>query len=183
MGFGADKLHVVTKTAVDVRGFTIDGNCIRNENKKYDRKGFKQDGTHKDTGERYYNGYNAFGIDKNGKDEKGKVPREIIFAKDYIINGVAKGKTKVILKKYGIKSEYSLNLNLYTAAEMWPQIKLLIRKQITTCQIMIEEREKKIAQLEKEKSKNTALIEKLKKENEVLRNKISYMNPMEEISK
>ena len=183
MGFGADKLHVVTKTAVDVRGFTIDGNCIRNENKKYDRKGFKQDGTHKDTGESYYNGYNAFGVDKNGKNEKGKTPREIIFAKDFIINGVTKGNLKATLKKYGITSEYSLNLNLYTAAEMWPQIKLLIRRQIFEFQTKIEKRENKIAQLEKEKSNNAELIKKLKKDNERLKKNISYLNPMEEMDK
>ena len=33
----------------------------------YDENGFKQDGTYMETGEKYHDGYNAFGVDENGK--------------------------------------------------------------------------------------------------------------------
>ena len=66
---------------------------------------------------------------------------------------------------------------------MWPQIKLLIRRQIFEFQTKIEKRENKIAQLEKEKSNNAELIKKLKKDNERLKKNISYLNPMEEMDK
>lgn len=182
-GFKKDRKHVITKTIEDIRGFDINGKCWQNNKRQYDREGFKQDGTHKDTGELYYEGYNAFGLDENGKNRQGKTPKEIIFTRDYIINGVAKGKAQEIINKYGIKNRNLLNLTLYTATEMCPQIKTLLCEQISKYQIMIKQREEKIKQLESQKSEDKVQIEKLKKENAVLKNRISFMNPMQDFDK
>lgn len=182
-GFKKDRKHVITKTIEDIRGFDINGKCWQNNKRQYDRAGFKQDGTHKDTGELYYEGYNAFGLDENGKNRQGKIPKEIIFTRDYILNGVAKGKAQEIINKYGIKNRNLLNLTLYTATEMCPQIKTLLCEQISKYQIMIKQREEKIKQLESQKSEDKVQIEKLKKENAVLKNRISFMNPMQDFDK
>ena len=99
-------------------------------------------------------------MDENGRDRNGRVPKEIIFTRDYIINGVTKGKTKEIISKYGIKDRSSLNMILYTAAQMCPKIKNLICEQISKYQIMIKQREEKLSQLEKQKSDDLELIEK-----------------------
>lgn len=182
-GFKKDRKHVITNAVDDIRGFDINGKCWRNNWKQYDKSGFKQDGTHKDTGELYYEGYNAFGLDENGKNRQGKTPKEIIFTRDYIINGVTKGKAQEIINKYGIKNRKLLNLMLYTASEMCPQIKTLLCEQISKYQIMIKKREEKIRQLESQKSEDKVQIEKLKRENTVLKNRISYMNPMHDFEK
>lgn len=181
-GFGKDRKHIITRTIEDLRGFDIDGKCWWN-NRQYDRAGFRQDGTYKDTGELYHEGYNAFGLDENGKNRQGKTPNEIIFTREYILNGVTKGKAKEILNKYGVKNRSSLNLSLYKASEMCPQIKTLLCKQITKYQMMIKQREEKIKQLENEKTENKDLLEKLKKENAILRNRINLMNPMQDLDK
>lgn len=182
-GFKQDRKHIITKTIEDIRGFDINGRCWQNGKRQHDRGGFKQDGTHKDTGELYYEGYNAFGLDENGKNRQGKTPKEVIFTRDYILNGVAIGRAKEILNKYGIKSRNILNLTLYTATEMCPQIKTLLCEQISKYQIKIKQREEKIKQLESKKSEDKIQIEKLKKENEVLRNRISFINPTQDLDK
>lgn len=182
-GFGKDRKHIITRAIEDLRGFDIDGKCRWNNNRQYDRAGFLQDGTYKDTGELYHEGYNAFGLDENGKNRQGKTPNEIIFTREYILNGVTKGKAKEILNKYGVKNRSSLNLSLYKASEMCPQIKTLLCKQITKYQMMIKQREEKIKQLENEKTENKDLLEKLKKENAILRNRINLMNPMQDLDK
>lgn len=182
-GFASNGKHVITKSTEDLRGFDINGKCWLNNNRQYDRAGFRQDGTHKDTGELYHDGYNAFGLDENGRNRQGKTPTEILFTRDYIINGVTKGKAKEIISKYGLKNRSSLNRVLYTATEMCPQIKALLCEQISKYQIMIKQMEEKLAQLEKQKSDNIELLEKLKKENAILRNRISLMNPMQDFEK
>lgn len=182
-GFDKDRKHIITRVIEDLRGFDIDGKCRWNNNRQYDRAGFRQDGTYKDTGELYHEGYNAFGLDENGKNRQGKTPNEIIFTREYILNGVTKGKAKEILNKYGVKNRSSLNLSLYKASEMCPQIKTLLCKQITKYQMMIKQREEKIKQLENEKTENKDLLEKLKKENAILRNRINLMNPMQDLDK
>ena len=182
-GFGKDRKHIITRTIDDLRGFDIDGKCWWNNNRQYDKAGFRQDGTYKDTGELYHEGYNAFGLDENGKNRQGKIPNEIIFTREYILNGVTKGKAKEILNKYGVKNRSSLNLSLYKASEMCPQIKTLLCEQITKYQMMIKQREEKIKQLENEKTENKDLLEKLKKENAILRNRINLMNPMQDLDK
>ena len=182
-GFARDGKHVITKSTEDLRGFDINGKCWLNNKRQYDKAGFRQDGTHKDTGELYYDGYNAFGLDESGKNRQGKTPAEILFTRDYIINGVTKGKAKEIISKYGVKNRSSLNRFLYTATEMCPQIKALLCEQISKYQMMIKQREEKLVQLEKQKSDNTELLEKLKKENAILRNRISLMNPMQDFEK
>ena len=179
-GFDRNGKHVITRSIEDLRGFDINGKCWPNHKRQYDKAGFRQDGTHKDTGELYHNGYNAFGLDENGRNRQGKRPLEIVFAIDYVINGVTKGKSKEIISKYGVKNRSRV---LYTAMEMCPKIKSLLCEQISKYQIMLKQREEKIAQLEKQKSGNIELLEKLKKENAILRNRISLMNPMQDFEK
>lgn len=181
-GFKKDRKHIITGRIEDIRHFDINGKCW-DTNRKYDKGGFLQDGTHKDTGELYHNGYNAFGLDENGKNRQGRVPKEITFTKEYIINGVLKGKAKEILTKYGIKNRGTLNFALYSATEMCPQIKVLLCEQISKYQRMIIQREEKLKQLEIQKSEDKEQIEKLKKENTILRNRISLMNPMQDLDK
>lgn len=182
-GFRADGKHVITGTIDDLRGFNNDGKCYLNNGKKWDKGGFKQDGTHRKTGELYYEGYNAFGLDATGKDRFGKTPSEIIFIREYITDGVTKGKGKEILAKYGIKTRSLLNQKLYKASEMCPQIKQMLYEQIAKYQLMIKQREKKLKQLEGQKAENKEKIEKLKKENAILRNRINLMNPMNDLEK
>lgn len=182
-GFKKDRKHVITKKNEDIRGFDINGKCWLNNKRQYDKAGFKQDGTHKDTGELYYEGYNAFGLDENGRNRQGKTPKEIIFARDYILNGVTKGKAQEIINKYGIKNRNLLNLTLYTASEMCPQIKTLLCEQISKYQIMIEQRKERLQQLESRKTENKQEIEKLQAQNAVLKQRISLMDPMQELEK
>lgn len=179
-GFEANGRHVITGEIMDLRGFAINGKCYLNKGKQWDEADFRQDGTHRKTGELYCYGYNAFGLDENGKDRRGKTPAEIIFIKEYITEGVTKGKEKEkeILAKHGIKTRRELNLKLYTATEMCPKIKEMLYDQISKYQFMIKKREEKLKQLETQKTEDKESIERLKKEIAVLRNRISNMNPM-----
>lgn len=65
--FTINGTNVITKIDVDMRGFEFSGRCRSNDFLPYDKNGFKMDGTHYETGERYYKGYNAYGVDENGK--------------------------------------------------------------------------------------------------------------------
>lgn len=174
--------HVINKNFVDLRGFTIDGICKWNNDEKYDRRGFRQDGTYMDTGEKYHNGYNAYEVDREGKDKHGKMPREIAFAIDYIQNGIQKGKANEIMAKYKI-TPISLKYFLYKATEMYPPVKKQLCNLIASYQVMIKRKERQLGQLIKEKSKNKALIEKLKKENQILRNRINLLDSMQDLEK
>lgn len=82
--FNAKGINIVTNTKQDVRDFDALGRCIKNKFRDFDIFGFKQDGTHYQTGERFYNGYNAYGVDENGKDRKGYIPKDITIAREYI---------------------------------------------------------------------------------------------------
>ena len=188
MGFKVDKLlgvniykHVITGLAIDLRHFTIDGICKETDD-IYDKNGFRQDGTYMDTGEKYHNGYNAYEIDKEGKDKRGKIPTEIAFAVDYIQNGIQKGKAKEIMSRYKITPN-SLKYFLYKATEMYPPVKKQLCNLIASYQVMIKRKERQLEQLIKEKSKNKALIEKLNKENKILKNRINLLDPMQDLEK
>ena len=182
-GFCKDRKHAITRTIEDLRGFDIDGKCRLNNKKQYDKAGFRQDGTYKNTGELYHDGYNAFGLDENGKNRQRKTPAEIIFVREYIINGVTRGKAKDILNKYGVKNRSTLNFVLYKASEMCPKIKTLLCEQISKYKIMIKKREERLNQLEKEKTENKDELKKLKSENAVLKRRIELINLMQDLEK
>ena len=178
-GFKADKKHIITRNRIDLRGFDIYGTCKRNNDSKYDINGFKQDGTYMETEEKYHNGYNAFGLDENGKDKRGRVPIEINFAKAFIA-GVSAGKANEIISKYRIRDKQTIRLYLYKASEMWTEIKNTICKEISKYRIMIKQKEVMLTRLEKQKSNDIEQLERLRKEIGTLKNRISRINPMED---
>jgi len=181
-GFMANGKHVITGTYCDIRRFTIYGKCWDNNDKRYDKNGFNQDGRYKETGELYHNGYNAFGLDENGKDKDGKIPEEINFTREYV-NGLIKGSAQDVLNKYYIRTKSRLKVMIYTATEMYPKLKQAICFQIAKYQTMIKQREEQLKQLESEKTQNKEQIEKLQKECAILRQRIGLMNPMQDIDK
>lgn len=184
-GFMANRRHAITKSAVDLRGFDINGLCKKNNDSIYDERGFKQDGTYQETGELYYQGYNAFNVDRNGKDRNGKVDKDIVFTQGYI-EAIANGKRNTYIKS-NYKGLNKLNqskileeieVRVYRASLMYPPIKERMSEEINKSMQQIILRERKIAQLEEEENQNKNLIEKLKKENVILRKRISFIDPM-----
>ena len=179
-GFMANKKHVITQTRIDLRRFDIEGKCKQNGDRPYDANGFRQDGTYRDTGERYHNGYNAFGVDKEGKNKNGWIHPDIAFCREYIL-GIFHGKRNVILNKYKDRnntplSNNEINIKIYRACEMFPDIKELICKAILRLQVEIQKREQKIEELKLSKTDRELEIEKLEKENEVLQTRINHIN-------
>ena len=185
----ANKKHIVTGTTIDLRHFDINGKCKSNNDSIYDRNGFKQDGTYMETGEKYYKGYNAFGVDKDGKNKEGKISSDILFTQGYI-NAVMQGKRKeYIMQHYRIDSinqdeiETKIQIRVYKAQEMYPKLKTKIIMQIITIKRMIKQREQKIAKIQSSKKEEKAEIDKLIKENEKLRKIIKDIDPIEIMEK
>lgn len=179
-GFLADKKHVITKSKIDVRRFDIDGKCKGNRDSLFDVNGFRQDGTYKNTGQYYYNGYNAFGVDENGRNRLGKIDPDIIFAREYIL-GIYHGKRKEVLEKYRRKdtsflSEIQINTKLYRACEMYPKMKEFICKIILTLQKEIQKREEKIRELRASKDIKEKEVEQLEKQNTILKARIEQID-------
>lgn len=186
MGFKADRRHAVTKLAVDLRGFNIDGVCKRNKDSMYDQNGFKQDGTYQETGELYHNGYNAFGVDITGKTKTGRIHSDIIFAQGYI-DAILSGKKNAYLKQiyrninttnYN-KILAEVDIRIYKATLMYPELKekqlQSIRKIFTQLTLF----ERKLQNLEAEKNACQQEIEKCRKNIEILKERIGNINPME----
>ena len=188
-GFKADRKHIITKTRVDLRRFNIDGLCKDNDDSIYDKNGFKQDGTYLETGEKYHNGYNAYDVDKEGKDRRGKIHKDIIFTQEYI-NAVKEGKRTEFIraeaKKHGIsinRMEEEIIIKTYRAQEMYPELEERVRKELLDLQKLITMREIRIKRLIQSKSDAKLVVENLKKEIAILKQKINYINPMAEIEK
>ena len=184
-GFDKDGKHIITKTSVDIRGFDIDGKIYRN-NRYYSfcENGFKQDGTHKDTGELYYKGYNAFGLDINGRDVYGNKPFDVRFTIDLINNGIKKGNLAEIIKKWGIgNSFYQIQKKIYIASQMHPPIKDDLCSVILNYQTRIKKREEKLAMLEDQQSDDYELRDRLKEQNQALRYFIKLLDPMANFEK
>ena len=185
-GFKADKRHKITKTAVDLRHFDFNGVCKSNGDSIYDKKGFKQDGTYMETGEKYHNGYNAFGVNAEGKMPNGREPRDITFTKEYV-NAVLTGKKTEVLKKYSLDKIGSdkIDIMVYKATQMFPELEKTIKVKLFMMGKQIETRDKRIKELEEGiiTAKEKLEIEKLKREKMILRQRMSYIDPTQEIEK
>ena len=191
------KRHIITKSSIDFRKFDIYGRCKVNGDSVYDKNGFKFDGTYMETGEKYHNGYNAYGVDEEGKDKTGKVAFEITFTKEYVNAVFSKGTVagKEVIKKYAPKwrnesnEEYNKRIEAfaiekrYLADQMYPKLRKDIAIKIMKLKSLMTQREEKIAQLDNKKSADKKLIEKLQKENDMLKQRMNLINPMQEISK
>lgn len=186
VGFKADKRHAVTKMAVDIRGFNIDGICKRNKDSIYDENGFKQDGTFQETGELYHNGYNAYGVDENGKNKNGRVHSDIIFTQGYI-DAIMSGKKNTYLKQFYKninKTNYNkilaeVDIRICRASLMYPEIQEKIQQNIRKCTMKLTEWKRDLQKLEAEKVTNQEEIEKYKRSIEILKERIASIDPME----
>lgn len=186
--------NVVTGRVVNSRGFNCFGECIRNEGKKYDRNNFKIDGTHYLTGEKYYEGYNAYAVDKNGKTREGKTHQDIIIARTYIkecLNGTSK---KQFITKYSnrldvyitrnkalteneIKSAMrSLKIKIFDAVEMYPPFKEELQNMIEKTKNQIRARTTRYIMLRKNSTQNKEEIEKLQKEIAILKDRLDSVS-------
>ncbi len=188
-GFTMNGQHLITKSKVDLRRFDINGKCKANNDSIYDKQGFKQDGTYMETGEKYHNGYNAFGLDKDGKDKKGKIHPDITFTQGYI-KALMNGNRLAYLKETcGLNQSNKgiilndTNIRVYRATEMYPELKKIIAVQVVTLRRAIKQREKKIEELEGKTASEKEEIKKLQYENKILKERIASMDPMQEIEK
>ena len=183
MGFGADKRHTVTKMAIDIRGFNIDGICKKNRDSVYDANGFKQDGTYQETGELYHNGYNAYGVNEEGKDKNGKVHRDIVFTQEYL-KAIMKGKRKTFLlqnyKNYQLNKVLAdVDSRVYKASLMYPEIKTLMEEEIKNCTMKIYNLESKLKEMQQDKNILQEEIKKYRNAIEYYKSAIGWIDPME----
>ena len=139
-----------------------------------------------ETGEKYHNGYNAFGVNEEGKMPNGREPKEITFTKEYV-SAVLIGKRAEILRKYGLDNVESAKTDImvYKATQMFPKLEKTIKAKVFMMEKQIEARDKKIKELEKGiiTAKEKLEIEKLKREKETIRQRMSYIDPTQEIEK
>lgn len=180
-GFKADNRHCATKMAIDIRGFDINGKCKKNGDSTYDENGFKQDGTYMETGEKYYKGYNAYGVDEDGKDQKGNVHNDITFTQDYI-DAVIQGKrNEFIQKSFEINESnknfimHQIDMKVYTAAEMYPKVKQKVLMNVIYIQRNVKKREAMLEELHS-KNINNPEVAKLEKEITVFKNRMSSID-------
>ena len=152
--FRADGIHAVKKTFQDVRGFNCIGQCLQNNNLPYDRNGFKQDGTHYITGERYYEGYNAYGVDENGKTREGKIDPRIVTAQRYIdaiFNSDSPESRQKFVSRYAATNKKTesqalqeLRTIIYSAGEMYPPFKKQVQNLSIEVQRKLEEKQNEL---------------------------------------
>lgn len=168
--FLKNKTNVITNTNYDIRNFDCIGRCKDNAFSIYDRGGFRQDGTYRDTNEKYHNGYNAFGVDKDGKLRNGKTPEEIAIGKDYIkaifeptstVNRVSFIKNFSIRKGYDDRASINkLELTLFIACEMYPSLKEELGKYLDLTSKQLDVYRNRLKQMENEKNANQETLEK-----------------------
>lgn len=136
--------NIFTKTRFDLRGFNEDGDFARGIDiskqktlPKHDRYGFDVDGIHRDTHELLDStGYNAYGVDKDGKNRKGEIDPTIQTARGYIQDILTKGFTPALWCKLNKKTMTDLNKMLYKAGEMYPKLK---EELCELCQKLLDE--------------------------------------------
>lgn len=186
MGFRADKRHIITKSALDIRGFNIDGICKRNKDSIYDKNGFKQDGTYQETGKIYHNGYNAYGVDENGKDREGKIDSDIIFTQEYIRAVMSRKKNTYLKQVYKNINTTNYNMilekvdnRIYRASLMYPKIEKIMEEQIKQCMMKIARLESNLKELQKDKNTQEEVLSKYKENIEYYKSAIGLINPME----
>lgn len=169
-GFRADGTHSVTRTEVDLRNFDIDGKCKTNHDSNYDENGFKQDGTYKETGEKYHEGYNAFGVDQEGKTKTGEIHTDIAFAQEYI-KSVMQGRTNEFISNHFDMTTITMeqitkeiDLKIYRASEMYPLLRNKIAINMMSVKRAITQKAKEKEKLNNENTTNKAELEKLQGE-------------------
>lgn len=182
-GFRADGKHAITGTEIDLRNFDIDGKCKSNSDSVYDENGFKQDGTYKETGEKYHEGYNAFGVDKDGKMQNGDLDKDIIFTQDYIKAVMQNKRNEFIDSHFSTDTTNineimnEINLKIYRASEMYPLLRNKIAINMMSIKRAITQRIKDIEKMNAENNNNQAQMEKIQKEIEDLSQNMTYLDP------
>ena len=182
--FNIDGRHIITKKKRDLRGFDIDGNNdIRLYGKetttKYDSEFFDEDGKHIETGEFFYNGYNAYHVDENGKLRNGQEHEYITFARNYIQGMLSTEKNNQYLKsaqeylrsfkdKNADEEKYRITYILYAAGEMYPQIKQDLMNEIEKTMKEIQEKQEQLDKLYENVKGKKGKIQKLEKEKAML---------------
>ena len=182
--FNIDGRHIITKKKRDLRGFDIDGNNdIRLYGKetttKYDSDFFDEDGKHIETGELFYNGYNAYHVDENGKLRNGQEHEYITFARNYIQGMLSTEKNNQYLKsaqehlrslnvRNADEEKYRITYILYAAGEMYPQIKQDLMNEIEKTMKEIQEKQEQLDKLYENVKGKKGKIQKLEKEKAML---------------
>ena len=182
--FNIDGRHIITKKKRDLRGFDIDGNNdIRLYGKetttKYDSEFFDEDGKHIETGEFFYNGYNAYHVDENGKLRNGQEHEYITFARNYIQGMLSTEKNNQYLKsaqeylrslnvRNADEEKYRITYILYAAGEMYPQIKQDLMNEIEKTMKEIQEKQEQLDKLYENVKGKKGKIQKLEKEKAML---------------
>ena len=182
--FNIDGRHIITKKERDLRGFDIDGNNdIRLYGKetttKYDSDFFDEDGKHIETGELFYNGYNAYHVDENGKLRNGQEHEYITFARNYIQGMLSTEKNNQYLKsaqeylrslnvRNADEEKYRITYILYAAGEMYPQIKQDLMNEIEKTMKEIQEKQEQLDKLYENVKGKKGKIQKLEKEKAML---------------
>lgn len=196
-GFGMTGKHMILGGLVDYRRFDISGRCKANKNSIYDANGFKQDGTYMETGEKYHNGYNAYGVDEEGKYKTGKERTEVTFAKEYVQSFLAINPREVLLvvkkfvpqNNFESSEEYKRRMHLYIkeklylAEQMYPKIRKEIIYRITLLENEIQKREQQIRELESQPNASIEQIDKIRKENRILRKRIELISNKNDLDK
>lgn len=182
--FNIDGRHIITKKKRDLRGFDIDGNNTerlygKEITTKYDSEFFDEDGKHIETGEFFYNGYNAYHVDENGKLRNGQEHEYITFARNYIQGMLSTEKNNQYLKsaqeylrsfkdKNADEEKYRITYILYAAGEMYPQIKQDLMNEIEKTMKEIQEKQEQLDKLYENVKGKKGKIQKLEKEKAML---------------
>ena len=182
--FNIDGRHIITKKKRDLRGFDIDGNNTerlygKEITTKYDSEFFDEDGKHIETGELFYNGYNAYHVDENGKLRNGQEHEYITFARNYIQGMLSTEKNNQYLKsaqeylrslnvRNADEEKYRITYILYAAGEMYPQIKQDLMNEIEKTMKEIQEKQEQLDKLYENVKGKKGKIQKLEKEKAML---------------
>ena len=185
--FCADERNIVTGTYSDYRGFNCIGQCVKNDHLFYDKWGFKQDGIHYLTNERFYKGYNCYGVDENGKYPSGNFPPELSNSRRYIkLLFEIKNQREYsdFLRNYAISKNLKttnmtikeLKKDIFVAGEMYPPFKEEIQSHMLETKKEINRLNIHLVGLKRKKDSNQTLILNLEKEIKNLQAKINNIS-------